>query len=311
MVDLCRSLSLARSSKETYAGHQKIFVDCCAAFGFDHLSVSEYQLSLAVAHFTLGHSVRSVPSYLSAIQHLYTAADAGPLPRGPSFQLFTRGLMRLFGSADEVVRARALDMDGLRRIIAHLDTSDPDDICFCAMLLVAFFLALRTEDAVDGRIRAGDVFPREDGATSFHLPPGKNNRLFTLVTVAKRRDSLDLIPVLRRYTSLLPPWARAADRPLFVSFEVGRDGRRHFPPVSRARFTARFKAVVVAALGDDPSLYSAYSLRRGGVTAMLAAGVPVAIIKRHVRWAPGSEAINLYYDHDGDARQRLPTQSLG
>ena len=63
-------------------------------------------------------------------------------------------------------------------------------------------------------------------------------------------------------------------------------------------------------LGYFPALYAGYSLRRGGVTAMLTAGAPVPAIKRHVGWRPMSEAIDLYYDHSGRYQMRLPTRYL-
>jgi hypothetical protein len=42
---------------------------------------------------------------------------------------------------------------------------------------------------------------------------------------------------------------------------------------------------------------------------MLMAGISAAIIKRHVGWTPGSEAIFLY-DHSGHANKLRPTQDL-
>ena len=61
----------------------------------------------------------------------------------------------------------------------------------------------------------------------------------------------------------------------------------------------------------DPVLIAGYSLRRGGVTEMLMSGVPVPIVKRHVGWAPGSEAVDTYYDHHGRHQMRLPAARMG
>ena len=44
---------------------------------------------------------------------------------------------------------------------------------------------------------------------------------------------------------------------------------------------------------------------------MLMAGVPVPMIKRHVGWAPGSEAVNGYYDHAGRFQMLMPTAAMG
>jgi hypothetical protein len=97
---------------------------------------------------------------------------------------------------------------------------------------------------------------------------------------------------------------------VFVSFAPSRDGVCRFLPLSRHVFIKRFKDAVRTVLGFDPHLYAGYSLRRGGVTALLSAGVPPTVIKRHVGWAPLSDAINAYYDHSGIAQMLIPTQAL-
>jgi hypothetical protein len=160
MADLCRSLALARSSKTAYAGHRRIFSDFCSTLGFDEFSLSESELALAVAHFACGHSVNSAAGYLSALQNYWTAAGAGTLPRGPAFNLFFRGLKRLLGTADEVVHTTALSIKDLGILVAGLDKSNPDHVCFGAECIAGSFLALRTEDHVDGRLRWGDIYPQ-------------------------------------------------------------------------------------------------------------------------------------------------------
>ena len=310
LVDLCRSLSLSRGSKGAYASSLRTYADFCDTFGFDELSLSETELAIAVAQYTLRHTVNAVPPYLSAIQHLWNEAGVGPLPRGPAFKLFHRGLKRLFGTADEVVRTTAITVGDLAALCSRLDRTDPTAVCFGATIIIAFFLALRTEDHVDGRLRWGDIFPQADGSVEFFIPPGKSVRVFRHVAIAARTDGLALGPWLKALYDFLPPWARAPHRHVFPDFTVGAGGGQRFAAVSRSQFTARFKAAVRSTLGLDPALHSGYSLRRGGVTAMLVAGVPVAIIKRHVGWTPGSEAINLYYDHSGYANQRIPTQAI-
>ena len=309
MVDFCRSLALARSSKIAYAGHIKIYKDFCNT-RFDEFTLSETELALSVTHFTLGHTVSSVPSFLSAVQHYWTAADAGLLPKGPAFKLFHRGLKRVFGTTDEVVRTTALTVEDLATMCSKLDMTDPNQVSFGCEIITAFFLALRTEDHVDGRLQHRDIYPQEDGSVEFILPPGKSVHVYRHVAVPKRTDGLDLLTWFKALAAFQPAWARAPHRPVFTNFAAGMDGVRRFEKVSRAQFTARFKAAVRSSLGLNPALHAGYSLRRGGVTAMIMAGVPAAIIKRHVGWTPGSEAIFLYYDHSGYANKRRPTQDI-
>lgn len=152
LVALCSRIHIAGSSRKTYAGHHKIFFEFCEEFGLEPLLINQDELALVVAHFAMRHTVKSVPPFLSALQNLYDGAGAGPLPRGPKFLLFLKGLQRLFGPSDEVVRTRALTVEELERILASLDRAVPEDACFGAQLVVAFFLCLRTEDHTDGRL---------------------------------------------------------------------------------------------------------------------------------------------------------------
>ena len=306
-MTLCKSMDIAVSSRRTYAGHQKQFLDFCEAFGWEPLAVSEEELCMVAAHFTLGHTSKSVRSYMSALQKLYTDAGAGPLPRGPKFLLFLKGLTRLFGPADEVVRTRALDVSELRSILASLDQGDPNQVCMGVQLLLAFLLALRTEDHTDGRLRWGDVFTQRDGSVEFLLPPGKSVRRFRRVAIAARQDDLHFLPWLKLHASNLAHRGAAFNEPVFVSFTDGGGVKTK----SRAQFVKELKALVANVLGCSPALYAGYSLRRGGVTEMLTQGVPLAIIKAHVGWTPESNAHCTYYDHSGRIQMRVPTSAMG
>ena len=132
VVKLCQGMDIAMSSKLTYAGHQRQFIKFCEAFGMDPLSVSEEELCMAVVHFATGHTTKSVRPYLSALQKMFDRNGAGPLPRGPRFLLFVKGLNRLLGSADTVVRTRALTMEDLHKLLASVDKSDN---CICSFSL--------------------------------------------------------------------------------------------------------------------------------------------------------------------------------
>ena len=89
-----------------------------------------------------------------------------------------------------------------------------------------------------------------------------------------------------------------ASTPLFR----GRDGA--------AFSTAKVRGVVkwmVATGGGDPTLFGAHSLRIGGATAALAAGVPALVIKAMGRW--GSDVFEIYA-HLSDVAARRFGQSV-
>jgi len=301
-------LRLAGGSHRTYRGHQGQLLEFCAAFQLDPVSLTEAELCLVGAYFAMGHSVNSLGSFMSAVQSFYLDAGAGELPRSSKFALFKRGLSRIFGAADEVQPTRALAWEELTDMVCAADQRVRAEVSFAAQLLVAFSLALRTEDHTDGRLRWGDVYPQLDGSVEFLLPPGKSVRRFRRVAIAARPGEGGALLWLRRLAAATPLWARESHMPVFAVVDEAAMKAR---PLSRSEFVAQFKAAVETVLGRSAVLYAGYSLRRGGVTEMLMAGVPVPMIKRHVGWVPTSEAICGYYDHAGVFQMRVPTAAMG
>jgi hypothetical protein len=310
MVSVCKSVHVKASTKGTYGVNQRIFLRYCEAGGIDPLLVTEDQLCEAVCHFALGHTVNSVMPYLSALQNLFDREGMGRLPRGPSLGLTLRGLQRLFGPADVVVRSRAISLEDVQRLVVAADVGSPDEVCFVTQVLVAFFLCLRTDDHCNGRLRWGDVYPQLDGGVSFWLPPGKRTPHYRLVSAVARPDELDLLLWLRRLAGFVPQGFRQPDSPVFVSFAATAAGARGFWSVSRNCFVGRLKAVVWSVLGVDPELFAGHSIRRGGVTALLSANVPLPVVNGHVGWAPRSTMAGVYYDHSAAAQQRIATAML-
>lgn len=313
LVAVCTSLHIAKSSRRTYDGHQRIYITFCDAFGINPLAITEDELCRCCCHFALGHSVNSLPSYMAAVNNLYLESGIPDgLPRGAKFVRFCKGIHRMFGSADEVVQTRALGLEELGQLLRAVNLSSREQVAFGAQMVVAFFLALRTEDHTNGRLRWGDIYPQADGSIEFLLAPGKSVRRYRRTAIAARAGIFSAITWLGRLAALTPAAARAPDQPVFSTWRPAtQTAQGAFVPLSRSAFIARFKASVSAVLKIDPILYAGYSLRRGGVTEMLLSGVPVPMVKRHVGWAPGSEAVNAYYDHHGRLQMRVPTAQMG
>ena len=311
LVELCRHLRLAMGSHRTYKGAQTKFLEFCEAFEMDPVSLTEDELCMVGAYFAMGHTVHSLDSYMSALQSFYNDEGAGELPRAAKFALFKKGIKRLLGAADEVVPTKALGVEELHAMLCSLDRTNRDELSFGAQMVVAFFLALRTEDHTDGRLRWGDIYPQADGSVEFKLPPGKSVRRYRRVAISARKGQFDALSWLRELAAATPEWARAAHMPVFAVLGPGARGTIVALPISRSVFIRRFKLTVEAVLKCSAVLYAGYSLRRGGVTEMLMSDVPVPVIKRHVGWVPGSDAICGYYDHAGRFQMRMPTAAMG
>ena len=257
-------MHIARSSRATYESQHGVFLEWCRAFGADPLALTSEQLSECVVHFAMGHTVTSVGAYLSAVQNFYDCHGAGKLPRSADFHLVVKGLKRMLGAADVVVRAKAVSLEDVFVLVSSLDPAVPADCCFGAELILVFFLFLRTEDHVAGRLRWKDIYLQADGSVEVVLPPGKSTQAFRTVALVARTDVLDAGLWLERLAACLPAGRRVGDFPVFVSFSRTREGACNYWAVSRGEFIDRFKKAVRDVLGFDPAMYAGYSLRRGG-----------------------------------------------
>ena len=304
-------MHIAHSSRQTYASSHRIFIRFCEAFDKDPWTVTEDDLCLAAVHFTTGHTVKSLRSYFSAVQNLWTDQGLGALPRGNAFQMTIKGLDRLLGIADVVIRTKALAVSELKQLVQALDPDCPKDIVFACECIIAFFLCLRTEDHVGGRLKWGHVFIQPDRSVEFLIPPGKKVKFFRHVALAPRDDALDLVAWLDRLAVFVPLDRRGSTSPLFVSFTPARDGSVPLWAVTRRDFIFDFKLAVRTVLEFDPTLYAGYSLRRGGVTELVQRCPSLPIIKRHVGWSANSTAVYDYYDHSGKEQMLRPTLLMG
>ena len=127
-----------------------------------------------------------------------------------------------------------------------------------------------------------------------------------------RSDVLDAGLWLERLAACLPPGRRVGNFPVFVSFARTREGSCNYWAVSRGQFIERLKKVVQDVLGFEPALYAGYSLRRGGVTAVMSAPrpPPMPAVKHAAGWVPDSAAFNKYFDPTGRAQLRQPSAAL-
>ena len=113
---------------------------------------------------------------------------------------------------------------------------------------------------------------------------------------------LDAYEALRRLFVLDPvPAEKMAQTPLFRDVATGA-----------AVTTKEVRAVVkmlMAAVGEDPSLFGAHSLRIGGATAALSRGVPPVVIRAMGRWS--SDIYEIYCRANDEAVLRFGVAIAG
>jgi hypothetical protein len=86
-----------------------------------------------------------------------------------------------------------MSVEDLVTMCSKLDMTDPNQVSFGCESITPSFLALRTEDHVDGKLRNGNMFPHKDGLVAIILAPGKSTHIYRHLVLAKRTDGLGLL----------------------------------------------------------------------------------------------------------------------
>ena len=100
--------------------------------------------------FVRSRAVTGLPGLLSAMDKYYAERDIALLPRGRLYTSTSRALIAIFGHADAPSPKRALSVSQLLAILPLLSPSSPADVCFWAMLTVAFWGLLGPTETVLG-----------------------------------------------------------------------------------------------------------------------------------------------------------------
>ena len=154
-------------------------------------------------------------------------------------------------------------------------------------------IALDRDEVFDAmeHVTPGDVsFFYRDGVRHARVRMRKRKDLRVLrgkhsvVTLGGGGAHFDAVEELWQWMQVRGELGLPADGPLWCDPTTGRA-----ITVDRLRDEVR---AVMAAAGRDPALYGAHSLRIGGATAALAAGVPPALIRIMGRWS--SDVYEIY-----------------
>ena len=218
------------------------------------------------------------------------------------------GIQNYYGNVVSTSKA-ALMLEDLRAFARHLDCryfEHARDWCAC---LLAFFGLLRVGEYMGGGLRRGDVKIAAD-CVSITIMRSKTSNVPVVVSVAARSDSLCPARALLDYLAFFPLLHLPQDDgcPLFLSRL--RNNQPVIEPMTEADFIASLRLLVRVALpGRDERRYAGHSLRRGGATALVLAGVPAAHIQQHGRWR--SDAYKRYIEYAlSPAVRLLATRAL-
>jgi site-specific recombinase XerD len=218
-----------------------------------------------------GKSVATVRAALAAIQYYHRAAghtlqrEAGPIAA------VLAGIVRT--ASRPLKRARALELERLRAIIAGITGEDLRALRDRALLLLGFFGALRRSElvALDASA-AGRSFAeiRPEGLV-LHLTATKASAATQSIYLPRRGDALCAASALERYLAA----AGLAHGPLFRP--VSKAGRL----LIRRLNAASVRHILHERFGHDG--ISPHALRSGFITSAARRGVPEHVIQRTSR----------------------------
>lgn len=274
----------------TYCSAVRKYLFFCRGLGVERLQdVTERQLCMMCWLFCQGCKETSLDSWISAIADHHERNNLPQLPRGRYFRRTRASLHNIFGQID--VRAPAVPVSA-RQLTAILLLLDPNDLQhaeFWLGCLLGFQGLLRASEFCAGALTWSQLREIHNGMR-ITVPFSKTKLTPTSIAVGSRLDCLDIF--------------RAAQDVLRLQGSPKPEG----PVISLSydRFNSMLKGFYKLAFGTCLGI-SSHSLRRGGTTALVAAGVPEEVIQLQGRWS--SRAWRDYIDLT-DAQQLAATSAL-
>jgi hypothetical protein len=303
LVAFVANAALRRNTQASYANQQRNWFLICAQLGLAiDRPVSERQLCAACIVFCLSdHKFTTLSVFASAVNAWHLDSFAKPLPRNYLFKRVQAGLANIFASTSLSETKIGLDIDQLASIYKHIEFGSFDECRDWCMFIFAFFGLLRVSEYTGGSLQQSDVVATRAGV-SIWLPFHKTSPTPVRIEISRRSDCLCPVRAYRRYCAFLGAVRSEASLPFFVSSLSSRKSMSDRAIITS--FRSKLSAIGVRNLSD----YAGHSFRRGGFSAMCAAGVPFALAQSHGRWK--SLSYQRYIDTVHSAKLRLLATAL-
>jgi len=295
-------MSLRVNTKKSYNSLQNQFIKFCSNYNIDPLApLTEHQLCMAAADYCRTHKSTSLPTYISALSNWAEQYNLGPLPRFNQFKQVKKGLLNYFGLSETTQPKVAITLNDLAVICAHLDLSSFNDVRDWCCYIFGFFGLLRINETIGDQLTFSNVV-RFDWGIQLTISYSKTSLQPVQVKLTQRQSDL-FCPLLAydRYVSFIKPKLRLPDSPFFRSIPDRTTS------LTLASYTTSLKHRIQYHLLKQSSDYGTHSMRRGGTTALFAAGVNETIIAYHGRWK--SLTYRQYYAWS-TTTQLQPTEQL-
>jgi hypothetical protein len=300
-MELFSKLHVVKGTRANHTSMARRYMEVCTLFGWDSSKpLGEYELCVAIVWWCRYRKVTTIKNFVAGVQEHYVSCGLGVLPRGELYQRVKSGLEHVYGAVEVTLPMLGLSAEELLKIRAEVTLKDLVSACVWCAIVFGWNGLFRVGEYCDGALRCQDVKATSEGM-EITVQYSKTERHPVVVCLAKRADALCPVSAYWTYMIFRPAIASGRKDAFFV---VDGKGTR----LSVSRFVGHLKVLVSEVLGLDSTRYAGHSLRRGGTTAMTAAGVPEVLIQAHGRWK--SLAYRGYVELRSDAVKWRPTQIM-
>ena len=302
---------LADSTKKTYKSHIRCYLTFCIEHDLPALPASSINLGRFVAYLNLTRGASSIQQHLSAIRWLHLEFDLQhPLMDNHHVTSLIKAVKRDKGC--EPRYKLTLSSNHLLSMKSHLDLTKPADAQLWSIILTCFYGLLRISNVTVPTISAvNDVKSITRKDIEFHPNGTILNIHWTKTLQFRQRVLQTALPLLN--SALCPTAALIhfislagnvpADAPAWTYIDATGVPRPPTPSSIRSRLQDLF-----AAVGLPMTDFNTHSLRRSGASHLLAASVPVDVIKVIGDWR--SDSVLRYLKPDSLQKLSLVNSSF-
>jgi integrase len=260
----------AKGTRRLYARAFARWAHWCAAMHAPSLPAEPESIAAYLAELARdGKSVATIKGALAAILYLHRQQGHRVDSHAPAIAAVMAGITRR--ASRPIRRAPALELDGLRGVIADIEGEDLRALRDRALLLVGFFGALRRSELVALDIKGRTFVETLPQGLILHLTAPKASAATQSVCIPRRTDELCATRAVEQYLAR----TGIARGPLFRAISKGEK------LLERRLDATSVRHILKARAGDRQ--VSPHSLRAGFITSAAKANVPEHVIQRTSR----------------------------
>ncbi|MEV4116042.1 tyrosine-type recombinase/integrase [Nonomuraea sp. NPDC049695] len=281
------------NTRRAYARQWATFTTWCAQRGRQALPATGQTLAEYTAHLCAAEQApASIEQALAAVRTMHRLSGHTGQPATEAARLALRAYKRQRAEAGARGQREAppITIDALRAMVTACDLDTPIGRRDRLLLVLGLALMGRRSELV--ALTHEDVREVDDGL-EVTIRTSKTDKNSDGETIAIPRGSHPLTDPVAAWRD----WLHVLDQAGHTTGRLLRRINRHGtigPSLGADAVNTIVRDLAIRANVPSADTVTAHSLRAGGATVAYAAGVPVAVIAKHGRWAPTSPVVLRY-----------------